>query len=125
MVPVDLPPESDLPDGGYGLRSQGEIRDILLLARQHTKEMEGVFNLEELNRYLRYVRDYEEIVIHIQSLLNKMIVNRDYALRFSSALAGMVEEHLRLTIPRADISQHKKSTGKLSLRSGEMKLKIV
>jgi hypothetical protein len=125
VVPANLPPESKLPDAGYNRKDLDEIRDILLQARIHAKEFEGVFNLEELQRYSGYAADSQEIVAQIEKLYKEMKTLRDYTLKFSSLLAGMVEEHLKLTIPQGNADQDEASAGNIMPGPEGPKLKIV
>ena len=124
-IPVDLPPESALPDDRCRIRNQDEIRDILLMSQAYLKELEGIFNVEELRRYSRYASDYQEILHHIEKLYEETKRVRDYAIKFSGILAGMVEDHLKLAIPPAEASGKKGSTGDLRMRPQGIKLKIV
>ncbi|MFC2112404.1 hypothetical protein ACFLTA_03975 [Bacteroidota bacterium] len=99
VVPVAGPPELHSPEDDPGLKSLDEIRNILLRARQHSDELEGVFSPDELLRYTRYVASYQDIISLMEYIIGELKVSRDSALRFASGMAELVEEHLHLTTP--------------------------
>jgi hypothetical protein len=97
VVPVANPPGPVSPESESDLKDLGQIRKILLLARQHSDQLEGLFNPDELLRYERYVRDYEDIMEHLEKTLEEIKLCRDSALKFASGMAEMVEDHLEMT----------------------------
>ncbi|HEC43999.1 MAG TPA: hypothetical protein ENI20_14345 [Bacteroides sp.] len=97
VVPVAGPPGPDSPTDTSGLKDLEKIRNLLIRARQHSDELEGIFNPDELQRYTRYVSDYQDIMSQMEKLLEELKNCRDSALNYASGMAVLVEWHLRMT----------------------------
>ena len=116
VVPVAGPPEPDSPVNDPGLKPLEDIRNLLIRARQHKDELEGLFNPDELLRYTRYVADYQDIMSQMEKTLEELKICRDSALQYASGMAELVEGHLGMTI----------SPGKDSpIHPDSIKLKVV
>ena len=102
---------------------------MLVIARQHSEELEGLFNPDELHRYARYASDYQDIIKHLEKTLEELKTCRNSALQFASAMADMVEEHIQMfttedknSKPEAEPRIRQES---IHLNRGGIKLKVV
>lgn len=116
VVPVATPPVPESPEQQKCNKSLEEIRRITLQARVHSPELEGIFNPDELLRYTRYVKDYQDLMKQMEVILNELKRCRDSALSFAGGMAEIVEDHLNLTVPTDE---------KRDKEPDEVKLKVV
>jgi hypothetical protein len=96
VVPVASPPVATSLDAEPGHMSLDQIRNVLILARQHSEELDGLFNPDELHRYIRYASDYQDIIKHLENILAELKSCRNSALKFASGMADMVEDHIQM-----------------------------
>ena len=82
-VPAEIPPEPDGPGKVKADPDLDRLKNILVLARQHSAELEGIFDPDELLRYLRYASDYRKIQSGIERLLNEIKRRREKAFSFA------------------------------------------
>ncbi len=94
VVPVASPPEPKNLEAEPDRMSLDQIRNVLILARQHSEELDGLFNPDELHRYIRYASDYLDIIKHLENMLDDLKNCRDSTLKFASGMAEMVEGHI-------------------------------
>ena len=94
VVPLASTPGSRCLEAEPNLKSLDHIRSILVLARQHSEELDGLFNPDELHRYTRYASDYQDIIKHLEITLEEFKNCRNSALIFASGMADMVEGHI-------------------------------
>jgi len=136
VVPVVIPPgPSNLEEPGpsnleeSGHKSLDQIRNILILARQHSEELEGLFNPDELYRYTRYASDYQEIIKHLEKILDELKTSRESALKFASAMADIVEEHIRMCASEPDFPKPEEEiegrNGSIQFNRDGINLKVV
>ncbi len=125
VVPAAGPPEPTNPEDAPEIRSLEYVRNVLVLARKHSRELEGFFNPDELFRYTRYVSDYQEIILQLEQVLEEMKANRNAALQFAGGLAEMVENHLGMTSSSAEEPSVNEYAGNTHVRWENVKLKIV
>lgn len=97
VVPVVQAPDSSDSEEELEHADPNHISNVLVLARRHSGELEGLFNPDELLRYRRYISDYHEIMLELESTLNEIKICRNSALKFASGMAEMVEEIILLT----------------------------
>ncbi len=125
VVPVVDPPEPNSPEYDPDVKSQDYIRNVFVLARQHSDELEGLFNPDELLRYSRYIADYQDIMVQLEKILEEVKLSRDSAWRFASGLAEMVEEHIRMTIPPGVYHENGEPKETILISDEGIKLKVV
>ncbi len=125
VVPAPGAPEPGNPGKAGDLKSLEYVRDILVLARKHTEELEGFFDPEVLLRYARYVKDYQDIMAKMEQILGELRVYRDAALRFAGGLAEMVEGHLQMTTGHAGDSPCNRCGDAVPLERDDIRLRVV
>ncbi len=125
VVPVAEPPGPSDPDIDTGIEGLDHVRQVLMLARIHSHELEGLFDPEVLLRYARYVSDYQDIIMKIEQIRDELENCRDSALKFASQLAGIVEEHLQMTAPDVEENENSTPCKGMSGNNGGIKLEIV
>ena len=125
VVPVEDPPGPHSPEEDTGLKTLEDIRNVLLLAKQNSEELDGIFNPDELMRYTRYVKDYQDIMLSLEKILNQMKACKDSALKFASGMAEIVEDHLHMTSMTTVNSIEGRSDHKIHLGQNGIKLKVV
>lgn len=125
VVPVASPPEPRSPEHDPDIRSQDYIRNILVLARQHSKDLEGLFNPDELLRYSRYISDYQDLVVQLECILEEVKSCRDSAWSFASKMSELVEGHIRMTTPPGDHHENDELREIIPMSQDEVKLKVV
>jgi hypothetical protein len=124
-VPVAGPPEPDRPVNEHVKLSLDRLRNILVMARQHSAELEGIFNPDELLRYTKYAADYQEILTQLERILDDIRNCRDLALKFAGGLAEMVVEHLRITGTLSGFHETEGPGDTIPIRNEGIKLKVV
>ena len=102
VVPVVDSPGPQNPEKTKGKKNIEELRRTVFLARIRSEELKGIFDPEELTRYVNYVSDYEEIISTLEQVLSELKICRDSALNFSEGMAEIIEEHLSLSSPPED-----------------------
>lgn len=125
VIPAAEPPGPDRPGRDPDLKSLDYIRSILVLARKHSGELEGLFDPDELLRYSRYASGYQDIIMLMEKILEEMKTCRDSALKFAGDMAELVEEHLRMTTPPQTGGDNIPAEESLPLPRDEVTLKIV
>jgi len=125
VVPVEDPPGPHSPGENPGLKNLEDIRNVLILARQNSEELDGIFNPDELMRYTRYVKDYQDIIVSLEKILDQMKACRDSALHFASGMAEIVEDHLHMTSLAADDTKESGSERRIHISQQGIKLKVV
>ncbi len=116
VVPVIEASESTAMDGNQDPKSKDYIRNVLLRSRQHSDMLEGIFNPDELLRYSRYIKDYQDIIDQLEQVLSELTTCRDSAWKFASRLAEMTEEHIQM---------FGESPQEISMDQDDFKLKVV
>ena len=116
VVPMNAPSESTATDGKQDIKSKDYIRNVMVMSRQHSDMLEGIFNPGELLRYSRYINDYQDLIDQLEKVLTDLTICRDSAWKFASRLAEMTEEHIQMF---GEIPQE------ASLNQDEFKLKVV
>lgn len=102
VVPVVMPPDTTDPENTSGYSDSEHIKNVLVLARKHSNELEGLFNPDELLRYSRYISDYQEIVHELEKLLDEVKTCRNSAHKFASGMAEMVEELIHISTSESE-----------------------
>ena len=125
VVPVASPPGPGSPEHDPDVRSQDSIRNILVLARQHSEELDGLFNPDELLRYSRYISDYQDLVVQLECILEEVKSCRDSAWNFASKMSELVEGHIRMTSPPHDHHENYELREIIPMSQDEVKLKVV
>jgi len=125
VIQVAGPPGPDFPEHREEHINLDYIRNIIVYARQHYEELEGLFNPDELFRYTLYVADYQDIMTQLEIILEKLTLCRDSALNFAGALAEMVEGHLQMTGKVAEVNDCGDSDADIHIRHEGIKLKVV
>jgi hypothetical protein len=124
VVPVVPPPEPGTPECDPGKANLDYIRNVLVLARKHSEELDGLFNPEELLRYTRYISYYQEIITQMEKILEELKSCRISAMQFASGLAELVEMHLQLTSNQAD-NNNEPYNKNITVDHKGIKLKVV
>jgi len=124
VVPVVSPPGPGTPEMDPDIRSQDKIRNVLVHGRQHSAELDGLIDLDELLRYTMYISDYQDIIEYIKIILQDMKNCRDSAWTFASKLADMVEDHIQMTYP-SDQPEKEGHGESIPITFKSIKLKIV
>ena len=125
VVPVVPPPEPSTPECGPDKANLDYIRSMLVLARKHSEELDGLFNPEELLRYTRYISYFQEIITQMEKILEELKSCRISALQFASGLAELVEMHLQLTSNQTDINNNEPHNENITVDHKGIKLKVV
>ncbi len=125
VIPAAEPPGSGRPDGEPDPKSLDYIHSILVLARKHSRELEGIFDPDELLRYSRYASGYQDIIMLMEKILEEMKTCRDSALSFAGQMAKLVEEHLRMTTSAEIGKGNIRENESLPVAREGVKLKIV
>ena len=125
VVPVAGPPGPKDPENETEPKSFEEIRNILILARQNSDELEGFFNPDELLRYTRYVKDYQDIMVCLERLIEELSICRDSALKFASGMAELVENHLQMTSVQPGKPENPDPGEKLRFKHNGIHFKVV
>lgn len=101
VVPVEkrLEPVTTGQDAVPDPEKDDYINEALLNARENAELLEGIINPGELERYYRYMKDYQEISVRMEELLLAVKSYRDTACQFSFKLAELLEEHLDMVAP--------------------------
>lgn len=122
------------PVGGQGTTSQhgGQeaasldcVKQVLIKARKHSRELDGIFDSDILLRYIRYVSDYQDIIDKIEQVHQELEGCRDSALDYAHGLAKLVEDHLQMTAASDDGSKHRYGPDSMHGECGGIKLEIV
>jgi len=116
VVPVIDASEPTGPDGDQKFKSKEYIRNVAMNCCQHSDMLEGIFDSGELLRYSRFIKDYQDIIDQIETVLSDVKKCRDSAWKFASRLAELTEEHIQML---GDAQQE------ISIDPDEFKLKIV
>jgi hypothetical protein len=126
--------ETTSPAGGQGTASQpgGQeaasldcIKQVLIKARKHSRELDGIFDPDILLRYVRYVSDYQDIIDKIEQVRQELEGCRDAALDYASGMAKLVEDHLLMTAASDSCSKHGHGPDSMHGECGGIKLEIV
>ena len=129
VVPVAPPPGPKSLEEEPAFKSLDHIRNVLVIARQHSEELEGLFNPDELYRYERYASDYQDIIKHLEKTLEELKTCRNSALQFASIMADMVEEHIQMFTPEGKYpkpeAEPRIRQESIHLNRGGIKLKVV
>lgn len=96
-APVNGSPGPRMPEDYSERRSLDHIERLCLKAKQRSGELDGIFNPDELERYIRYVSYYQEIIRQMEEVLDDMRYCRDLAHEYAGGMAGILEEHLQMT----------------------------
>ena len=86
MVPVIDASDSTAPDADQDFKSKEYIRNVALRSRQHSDMLEGILNPDELLRYSRYIKDYQDLIDQMEKVLTDLISCRDSAWKFAGRL---------------------------------------
>ena len=116
VVPVIDASDPTAPDVDQDFKSKEYIRNVALRSRQHSDMLEGIFNPDELLRYSRYIKDYQDLIDQTEKVLTDLISCRDSAWKFASRLAEMTEEHIQM---------FGEAPQEISIDQDEFKLKVV
>jgi hypothetical protein len=125
VVPAVPPPEPGKAEELPVDQDLDHINKVLILARQHSEELEGVFNPDELMRYSKYASDYQDIMDQLESTLQKLETCRNSALNFASGMAEMVEGHIHMITPPGKNSGNRKKEKNIQLNREGIILKVV
>ena len=99
---VRTEPEMTLNKAGDSVQAenlQTYVTEVIRLAEDKPEILSGIFNIDELKRYLRYSEDYLEISNQLQELLQTVKKYRDVSNLFTIKLANLVREHLDMVDP--------------------------
>jgi hypothetical protein len=124
-VPVAGPPEPDGPVHMHEKTNLDQLRNVLVMARQHSAELEGIFNPDELLRYTKYAADYEDILARLEQIIGEIRNCRDVAFKFADGLAEMVVGHLRMTGALSGFYETDGPGDTIPMRNDGIKLKVV
>ena len=116
VVPVIDASDPTAPDVDQDFKSKEYIRNVALRSRQHSDMLEGIFNPDELLRYSRYIKDYQDLIDQMEKLLIDLLSCRDSAWKFAGRLAEMTEEHIQM---------FGEAPQEISIDQDEFKLKVV
>lgn len=116
VVPVIDASDPTAPDVDQDFKSKEYIRNVAIRSRQHSDMLEGIFNPDELARYSRYIKDYQDLIDQLELVLTELISCRDSAWKFASRLAEMTEEHIQM---------FGEAPQEISIDQDEFKLKVV
>ena len=116
VVPVIDASDPTAPDVDQDFKSKEYIRNVALRSRQHSDMLEGIFNPDELLRYSRYIKDYQDLIDQMEKVLTDLISCRDSAWKFAGRLAEMTEEHIQM---------FGEAPQEISIDQDEFKLKVV
>jgi len=125
VVPVEDPPGPQIPGEDTRIKKLEDIHNVLLLARQNSEELDGIFNPDELMRYTRYIKDYQDIMVSLEEILDQMRACKDSALQFASGMAEIVEDHLHMTSMTSVNTNDGGSEHKIHIGQKGIKLKVV
>jgi hypothetical protein len=82
------------------------VTGVIRLAEDNPDILSGVFNINELKKYLRYSQDYLEITNQLQELLRIIKQYQGVTNFFAARLANLVQEHMEMVAPgESDESQ--------------------
>jgi hypothetical protein len=76
------------------------VAKVIHLAENNPDILAGIFNINELKRYLRYSQDYLEITGKLQELLQVMRQYQGMTNLFVVRMANLVREHMDMVSPR-------------------------
>ncbi len=96
VVPVIDASDPTAQDVDQDFKSKEYIRNVALRSRQHSDMLEGILNPDELLRYSRYIKDYQDLIDQMEKVLSDLISCRDSAWKFAGRLAEMTEEHIQM-----------------------------
>jgi hypothetical protein len=88
---------------------QKYVEEVIRLAEDNPEILSGVYNINDLKKYLRYSQDYLEITDQLQDLLCTIKQYQEVTNLFAVKLANLVREHLEMVVPGA----HDESSGLL------------
>ncbi|MFC2081369.1 hypothetical protein ACFLR8_04085 [Bacteroidota bacterium] len=125
VVPVGDPPELHKQEHDRDVRSQEYLRNIIVHARQNSHKLEGIFNPDELLRYTRYISDYEDLLVQLESIMVEIKSCRDSAWQFASRMAELLEGHIRMCTPQETLKETDDQGGCIPLTHDKIKLKVV
>ena len=78
---------------------QNYVEGVIRLAEENPEVLTGIFNINELKKYLRYSQDYLEITNKLQELLQVVRQYQGVTNLFAVRLANLVREHMELVTP--------------------------
>jgi len=78
---------------------QNYVEGVIRLAEENPEVLTGIFNINELKKYLRYSQDYLEITNKLQELLQVVRQYQGVTNLFAVRLANLVREHMELVSP--------------------------
>jgi hypothetical protein len=88
-----------------------EASEILRIAREKQEIFEGIFNPEDLEKYLKAVSDLGEISGQVEKLQNALREYQDIACWLAYRFASLIKEHLEMTCPEDIEPLNKKLSG--------------
>jgi hypothetical protein len=124
-VPVEIPPEPDGPGKLNDDPDLARLKNILVVARKHSAELEGVFDPDVLLRYIRYASDYQKILTRVEKLLDEIKHCRERAFKFAEELAAILVEHLQMTGALHLLMEDDASADNIPLPNKGIRLKVV
>lgn len=86
-------------------------RKILEIVNEKPEIFDGIFDPDDLKKYIKTVAEFSEIVDQIEKLHNTVREYQDLACFLCSKLVMMIHEHLEMTCPDEYQSLHKDLSG--------------
>ncbi len=72
------------------------VEDVIFLADENPDVLSGIYNVRELKQYLKYTRDYQDMINQVEELLNSVRQYQSLTKQFTINLARMVKEHVEM-----------------------------
>jgi hypothetical protein len=85
--------------------------EILEIVSEKQEIFDGIFNPDELEKFMKAVTDFGEIGDQVEKLRNAVRDYQNLACYLTYKLALMINEHLEMTCPDEYQSMHKKISG--------------
>lgn len=88
-----------------------QASEILKIAREKEEIFEGIFNPEDLEKYIKAASDFREILGQVEKLQRALSDYQEIACWLTYRLASMIKEHIEMTCPEEIEPLNKKLSG--------------
>jgi hypothetical protein len=88
-----------------------QASEILKISRDKQEIFNGIFNPEDLEKYLKAASDFKEILGQVEKLQSALSDYQELACWLTYRLASMIKEHLEMTCPEEIETLNKKVSG--------------
>jgi hypothetical protein len=88
-----------------------QASEILKIAREKQEIFEGIFNPEDLEKYLKAASDFKEILVQVEKLQSALSDYQEIACWLTYRFTSMIKEHIEMTCPEEIETLNKKVSG--------------